>query len=495
MPQRMTLSRAARLVGVKRGTLQKQIRAGELPSFDGEIEIEGLLKLYPEAQLEDSSMIERVERIMDDAVCKVGQSSEKRRSLISSLAARVAYMGRDLADARQKLSDYRKFQKGLMERADSLQEAAETDTDALGDFVTWLKEQAEVLAVDPRHEPGEEFLLKDSMLKFMASHVRILPSGHDFFVEGSETILEAALRAGLSMGYGCNNGACGKCKAKIISGEVKKVKPHDFVLTEQDKLQRYVLTCSYMALTDVVLQAEEGDDPSAMPRQEIEARIRSLSYPQDHVMVLRVRTPRTQRLRFLGGQSAYVSVRGSERVLLPVASCPCDELHLDFHVYQDGHPDLWKRLLCHKPTDKVLVDGPLGEFVLQSDSMRSCMFLAFGTGFAAIKSLIEHAMALDIAEQLYLWWFSSEKQGGFYKDNLCRSWSDALDNFDYRSVDVPEADYSDMAERLKEMMEAHPDFLELDYYISGEEELDVRARNILINVGVPSSQIRLNTAT
>ncbi len=494
MPQRMTLSRAARLVGVKRGTLQKQIRAGELPSFDGEIEIDGLLKLYPEAQLEDSTMIERVERIMDEAVCKISQPAEKRKSLISSLAARVAYMGRDLADARQKVSDYRKFHKELMSRADSLQQATESDPGALEDFVKWLNEQAAVLEVDPRHEPGEEFLLKDSMLKFMASHVRILPSGHDFFVEGSETILEAALRAGLSMGYGCNNGACGKCKAKVVSGEVKKVRPHDFVLTEMDKLQRNILTCSYMALTDVVLQAEEGDEPSQMPRQEIQAKIRSLSYPQDHVMVLRVRTPRTQRLRFLGGQSAYISIRDSEKVLLPIASCPCDELHLDFHVYQDGHPDLWQHLLCHKPTDKVLIEGPVGDFVLQKDSMRSCMFIAFGTGFAAIKSLIEHAMALDTAERLSLWWFSSEEQGGFYMENLCRSWNDALDNFEFKAVEVPDSDYEDLADRLKEMMVLNPDFRELDFYISGEEDLDVRARNILINVGVPKAQIRLNSA-
>mgnify|MGYP000532494315 CR=1 FL=1 len=35
MPRLITLSRAARLVGVKRGALQKKIRDGELRTFEG----------------------------------------------------------------------------------------------------------------------------------------------------------------------------------------------------------------------------------------------------------------------------------------------------------------------------------------------------------------------------------------------------------------------------------------------------------------------------
>ena len=37
MPRLITLSRAARLVGVKRGALQKKIQQGELRTFEGEL--------------------------------------------------------------------------------------------------------------------------------------------------------------------------------------------------------------------------------------------------------------------------------------------------------------------------------------------------------------------------------------------------------------------------------------------------------------------------
>ncbi|MCK7580126.1 MAG: 2Fe-2S iron-sulfur cluster-binding protein [Chromatiales bacterium] len=46
-------------------------------------------------------------------------------------------------------------------------------------------------------------------MRVMVAHVHLLPSRHEFFVEGSDTLLEAALRAGLALNYGCSNGNCG----------------------------------------------------------------------------------------------------------------------------------------------------------------------------------------------------------------------------------------------------------------------------------------------
>ena len=67
MAKRISVSRAARLVGVKRGVLQQQIRSGKLQTFEGEIVLADLLHAYPNAQIEDSSMLERVEQIIEQA--------------------------------------------------------------------------------------------------------------------------------------------------------------------------------------------------------------------------------------------------------------------------------------------------------------------------------------------------------------------------------------------------------------------------------------------
>ena len=47
-----------------------------------------------------------------------------------------------------------------------------------------------------------------------------MPSGKTFLIRPSQTILEAAISAGINIPYGCQNGSCGACKAKVINGNV-----------------------------------------------------------------------------------------------------------------------------------------------------------------------------------------------------------------------------------------------------------------------------------
>ena len=96
MAKRISLSRAARLVGVKRGTLQQQIRAGELKTFEGEIVLADLLHAYPDAQIEESSMLERVEQIIEQATF-INPEAIARKPDNVALNARVMSLSKDLS--------------------------------------------------------------------------------------------------------------------------------------------------------------------------------------------------------------------------------------------------------------------------------------------------------------------------------------------------------------------------------------------------------------
>jgi CDP-4-dehydro-6-deoxyglucose reductase len=61
------------------------------------------------------------------------------------------------------------------------------------------------------------FLLGEVELSYQ---VELKMSGKTFLVEGDETVLEAALRQGINLPYGCKNGACGSCKGKLLSGKL-----------------------------------------------------------------------------------------------------------------------------------------------------------------------------------------------------------------------------------------------------------------------------------
>ncbi|NDI21067.1 MAG: CDP-6-deoxy-delta-3,4-glucoseen reductase, partial [Burkholderiaceae bacterium] len=55
----------------------------------------------------------------------------------------------------------------------------------------------------------------------MQYQVELKKSGRTFMVEEDETVLEAAIRQGVQLPYGCKNGACGSCKGKVLEGRVE----------------------------------------------------------------------------------------------------------------------------------------------------------------------------------------------------------------------------------------------------------------------------------
>jgi Ferredoxin len=54
----------------------------------------------------------------------------------------------------------------------------------------------------------------------MSYKIQLTEQNLSFDIEKEETVLEAALRQGHNLPYGCRNGACGSCKAKLISGNI-----------------------------------------------------------------------------------------------------------------------------------------------------------------------------------------------------------------------------------------------------------------------------------
>ena len=90
---------------------------------------------------------------------------------------------------------------------------------------------------------------------FSFSHSSILPTGNEPFRHPSpvrrrfeckedETILAAALNNGVGLPYGCRNGACGSCRARITAGSVDYGKYVPAVLSDADRAKGYALLCA-----------------------------------------------------------------------------------------------------------------------------------------------------------------------------------------------------------------------------------------------------------
>jgi CDP-4-dehydro-6-deoxyglucose reductase len=480
MPRLLTLQRAARLVGVRRGALQSKIRSGELAAFEGMVAAEDLLRAYPDARLEDNANLERLEAIKDSAFAR--RLRERVLPSAEALVARLSELSMERAQVQAQLEHYRGIVGELQEK---LREPAATPAQ----LRAWLQQRLE-----PAVRGAPPLLAQESFLRIMSAHVQVKPSGREFFVDGNDSLLEAALRAGLSLDYGCSIGSCGKCKARIVSGEVQRTRHSDYALTAAEKNAGVVLMCCNTALTDLVLEAREAHGAADMPLQAIDARVKSVSALGADVRLLHLQTPRSNRLRFLAGQSVSLALADGAGASLPVASCPCDDRNLQFHVRRRAGDAFAERVFGGlEGVESVRIEGPRGEFVLNEESHRPLVFIAGESGFAPVKSLIEHAMALDAAESLHLYW-AAAGEGGQYLDNLCRSWSDALDNFRYEAIALGRAatDEAGAQAVLRRVLQDHARLAECDVYVAGPGPWVGALEFQLLEHGLPRAQLAVS---
>jgi CDP-4-dehydro-6-deoxyglucose reductase, E3 len=481
----LTLSRAARLIGVPRGVLQQQIREGRLPSADGMVSTEGLLQLYPAFELEQSGAFERVVRVKEEAFGR--RVLDRMLPPREVLAQRLFAQSQELADLRRHLQRYHDLVVKLQARVDGL--AAVAPDPRLADLAATLdRGLAEVLAT----ESTDPIAIMDDMLKLVSARVTVRPSGHEFFVEGRDTLLQAGLKAGLKLNYGCGNGTCGLCKARVVSGEVTKVMATDYPLSDAERLQGHTLLCAHSAgSAEIVLETLEATGPDDIPDQDLVVRVRGISSLGADTLQLHLQTPRGNRLRFLAGQRVTLGTAagGTDvHASYAVASCPCDDRNLHFHVARDPD-DAFAVVLfggAIKTGDPVGLRGPTGRFVLD-EGERPLTFVACDTGFAPIKSLIEHAMALEAAESMALGWLAT-RADGHYLANQCRAWTEAFDHFHY--VGETDDDPAAGATRLVQRMAAARPLRDTDVYVAGPPPFVDAAAKALGTAGVPGAQIR-----
>ncbi len=336
----------------------------------------------------------------------------------------------------------------------------------------------------------------------MAVSITIQPSGRSFMAEPTETLLDSALRHGISFNYNCNNGSCGKCSARLIAGELSEILPHDHVFKEHEKTRQSILLCRAKPRTDLVIEAAEADTPDAIPQQTIDTLVHKIEAVTDDVRIIQLRTPRTQSLQFLAGQHVCLSINGLAPRNKSIASCPCNGMYLQFHV-REVPGDAFSEYVFNdlKPREKINVSGPYGDFLLNESSQNPILFVAFDTGMAPIKSLIEHTIALEQNQPIFLYWLMDES-GSHYQENYCRSWEDALDNFSYNPIKISYQDHHSVdINRLKQelkntaraIVSEHDQFQDYDIYINGPAWLFSDMQEVFANSGIAADQIRIDS--
>ncbi len=484
MSQALTVSRAAHLVGLPRGTLQRMIRAGELASFDGRVSTDELLRVFPQASLDDAGLFEKTAKIREESFGR--RVRERILPPPEVLSQRLFAQSQELAEMRRHLQGYHRLVADTIERLGARAADAGLAQDALAQLQRGL---ARILA----SESDNPLDAMTDMLNVVCASVTVRPSGSEFLVEGNDSVLQAGLKAGLGFNYGCGGGNCGLCKARLVSGDVREIQHSDYVLSAAEKQQGYVLLCTHTALGDLVIETLEASGPADIPRQNLTAKVRSIERLGDDTRLVHLQTPRSARLRFLAGQSVVLGSAASDgtgfEAEYPIASCPCDDRNLLFQVARDADDPFAVRLFAGELAsgDEVGVHGPSGAFVLAREQTAPVVFLACDTGFAPVKSLIEHVMSLEAVERYALYWVAT-RPDGHYMAKLCESWADAFDEFGYVALATAEAEQG--AREAAQRAAREHDTVASVFFVAGPPAFVDTAADALAQAGVAPDRLR-----
>ncbi len=267
----------------------------------------------------------------------------------------------------------------------------------------------------------------------MTFQVTVTPSGRQFECGNDETLLAAALRAGVGIPYGCKNGACGSCKGRVVSGEVVHSKYQEKALTAAETEQGMSLFCCAKPQSDLTIEAREIAT-GAFAVKKLPTRIAKLEKLSDDVMLVTLQLPATEKFGYTAGQYIDFLLRDGKRRSYSMANASHTSEQISLHIrHMPGGLFTDQVFSTLKERDILRIEGPQGSFSLQEDSEKPIIFVASGTGFAPIKAVIEHAIEQKTTRPMSLYW-GGRRPADLYMNQLCLDWAASLPGFSYIPV-------------------------------------------------------------
>jgi len=268
----------------------------------------------------------------------------------------------------------------------------------------------------------------------MTFQVLVNPSGRQFSCDAGESILAAAIRAGVGLPYGCKNGACGSCKGKLVSGQAEIGAHQERALSAAEREAGQTLFCCAMPQSDVVIEVREVLGVGDFPIKKLPSRVAKLERVTDDVMILSLQLPATERMQFKAGQYIEFLLKDGKRRAYSMATAPHSDELLALHIrHMPGGLFTDQVFGTLKEKDILRFEGPLGTFFLREDSQKPIVMLASGTGFAPIKAMIDHWAHQESTRPVTLYW-GGRRPADLYMNALCEEWSKTLPNFRYIPV-------------------------------------------------------------
>ncbi|MBS1129260.1 MAG: phenol 2-monooxygenase subunit [Proteobacteria bacterium] len=267
----------------------------------------------------------------------------------------------------------------------------------------------------------------------MAYELTIEPLGQTIEVEDGQTILDAALRAGIYLPHACCHGLCATCKVQVTDGEVDQGEASTFALMDFEREEGKCLACCARLESDVVIEAEIEDDPDSenLPVKDYSGevvRIETLT-PTIKGIWLKLDRP----MKFQAGQyvNLEVDALGGQTRAFSLANSPQtgDIVELNVRIVPGGQVTTW----LHEQLavgDRLKFTGPYGRFFVKKSANVPLIFMAGGSGLSSPKSMIEDLLSEGCSLPITLV-YGQRSRAELYYDAEFRELAAKYPNFNY----------------------------------------------------------------
>ncbi len=229
----------------------------------------------------------------------------------------------------------------------------------------------------------------------MSHTLTIEPLGVELEIEEGQTILDAALRAGIYLPHACCHGLCATCKVTVLDGEVEHGEASSFALMDFERGEGRTLACCATTESDLVIEAEIEEDPDAqnIPIRDFSGRVARIEDLTPTIKGVWIELDAAEGIHFQAGQ--YVNLALPEGIgsrAFSIASVPAEGNLIELNIRRvpggAGTAYIHERLGID---DAIGLTGPYGRFFVRKSANLPVIFFAGGSGLSS-----PHSMILDL---------------------------------------------------------------------------------------------------
>ena len=234
----------------------------------------------------------------------------------------------------------------------------------------------------------------------MGYQVKVRGTDKTLTMGGDETILEAALEAGIDYPFGCQSGNCGACKSRLLAGKVEMSDYSEYALTDEEREQGQILACSSVPVADCDVAWLDLEETVQHTSQNLDCTVSSVEQATHDIVVLQLQA--SSAMAFSAGQYASLTLPGQPARDFSMGGEPYGET-LEFHIRTIDGGQVSAAAQKIQVGDKIALSGPMGLAFLRELHTGPILAAAGGSGLAPIKAIVETALAKGMKQPISLY--------------------------------------------------------------------------------------------